>query len=361
MFRFLRDILNIGGNVSNVLDHKCPNCDAQLKFNPTTQSWICEYCKSEYHLEDVTNYNKKVDNVLENDSCKTLSGYICKNCGASIIVDENVSATSCIYCKNTAILKSNLEGIFNPDYIIPFKYTKEDAINAFKKIGKGKVLMPKEFSNQKNINETSGIYIPFWLYSYEVNGEIEADCKRITTWRSGDYRYTKTDSFIAHRSGNVILNNIPVDGSKRFSNDIMNSIEPFDYKEMQSFNFSFLSGFLSEKYDVSKKEAEEDAKKRASNTFIDAMKNDIVGYNTVIPIKDNINLNNKAISYALLPVWLLNIKYKNKIYTFAMNGQTGKIVGNIPIDIKKAIFIWVTIFVIVFFILLGLSSFGVIS
>lgn len=333
----------------NVLDHKCPNCSAVLKYNPHGSNFKCEYCNSEFTIEDITKYEEKNNKVIEEiEKTYDVDTYICNNCGAEIIVDSNTSATSCVYCKNTAILKNKLQGEFNPKYLIPFKKTKEDAIEAFKKIGKGKIFMPKEFSNKKNINEMSGIYIPFWLYDYEVSGEIKADCKRITTWMSGDYRYTKTDTYIATREGEMNLSKVPVDGSKRFPNDIMNSIEPFDYSDLKDFNYSYLSGFLSEKYDVTKEESEEDAISRSKNSFIESLKNDIKGYNSVIKTSDNIKLTNTDNSYVLLPVWMLNIKYKEKIYTFAMNGQTGKLIGNIPIDKKKAIIIGILIFVSIF-------------
>lgn len=351
--------------MNNTLDHKCPNCNAVLKFNPHGQNWKCEYCRSEFDLQALTKYEEKTGKVLERDPQVISNGdmdmYSCPNCGAQIIADPNVSTTSCVYCKNTTILKNKLQGEFNPDYVIPFRHTKEDAINAFKKLGKGKILMPKAFNDKQNINEMSGIYIPFWIYDYAADGVIEADCKRITTWRSGDYRYTKTDTFLATRGGLMTFENIPVDGSKRFANDIMNSIEPFDYKDLKKFNYSYLSGFLSEKYDVGKDEAMEDAISRAKASFIDEMKKDIRGYNTVVPVKNNINLQNTKNSYVLFPVWMLNIKYKNKIYTFAMNGQTGKLVGNIPIDIKKAILLWVCMFVVTFGIIFALFYFGVVS
>lgn len=336
----------------NVLDHKCPNCNAVLKYNPHGSNFKCEYCNSEFTIDEVKEYEKKNNKVIEKvETAKDIDTYICNNCGAEIITDDNTSATSCVYCKNTAILKNKLQGEFNPKYLIPFKKTKEDAIEAFKKIGKGKIFTPKEFTDKNNINEMSGIYIPFWIYDYKAEGEIKANCKRITTWTSRNYRYTKTDTFLATREGEMSLSKVPVDGSKRFPNDIMNSIEPFDYNELKEFNYSYLSGFLSEKYDVTKEEAEEDAILRAKNSFIESLKKDIVGYNIVVKTSDNINLSNTDNAYVLLPVWMLNIKYKEKIYTFAMNGQTGKLIGDIPIDKKKAIITAILIFVSIILIL----------
>jgi len=345
----------VGDTMNNTLDHKCPKCDAVLKFNIEGQNFKCEYCRSEFNLEDLN-----VDKLSEENSDVQIDVYTCSNCGAEIIADINTSATSCIYCKNTAILKNKLEGIFNPDYLIPFKTTKQDAVSAFKKLSKGKWLMPKQFNLKRNIKDISGIYVPFWVYSYDSTGVIETESEKLSTWTSDGYRYTKTDKYKCIRGGNISFENIPVDGSKKFQNDIMNSIEPYDYKDLKKFNYSYLSGFLSEKYDITKEESKIEAINRTKNSFIDQMKKDIKFYDNVRVVDNSINLYNEKSFYVLLPVWLLNIKYKNKIYTFAMNGQTGKIVGDIPIDIKKAVFIWITLFIIIFIILLLLNLFKVI-
>lgn len=336
--------------MNNVLDHKCPNCDAILKFNPKKQNWECDYCRSEFNLDHLDKKQK-----LDEKNDIEIDLYICNNCGAEIIADVNTSATSCIYCNNTAILKNKLEGIFNPDYIIPFKTTKDDAINSFKKLTKGKFLMPKAFNMKKNIKDISGIYVPFWIYDLDSTGVIEARCENVSEWKSGDYEYVKTDEYKVIRGGNISFKNIPVDGSKKFQNDVMNSIEPYDYKDLKEFDYSYLSGFLSEKYDISKEDSIKEANDRAKNSFIEEMKNNIRGYDSKVVTDSSINLYNSKSSYVLLPVWFLNIKYKDKFYPFAMNGQTGKIVGDIPVDVKRTIFIGIGLFLGTFIILLIIS------
>ena len=338
--------------MANALDHKCPNCDAVLKFNPHGQNWKCDYCKSEFNIEDIEKIEQKNHKVLSKKSVKEydMDVYTCPNCGASIIADPNVSATSCVYCKNTTILKDKLQDEFSPDYVIPFRFTKEDAIEAFKKIGRKRPFMPREFNKKENINEMSGIYIPFWLYDYTTSGPINFVGKKISSWTTGEYHYTKTDVYSVVRDGSVDFINVPVDGSKRFDNSIMNSIEPFDYNDMTKFNYSYLSGFLAEKYDVNKDEASVDAVNRVGSSYENVLRKDVTGYSTVTISSKSYNNKLNKINYVLLPVWMLNIKYKDKIYTFAMNGQTGKLIGDIPIDWKKAI---------LYFIIITLVSFGI--
>ena len=334
-------ILSLG-----VIDHKCKNCYAPLKFNPKNQRWDCEYCRSSFSKEDVEAFdqNQKAKEQLKNDSkndnlekdIKGMDLYVCPSCGAQIIADDNTSATFCVYCKNTAILKNKLVGEFNPSKIIPFKTTKEDAIKSFTEFGKNKPLIPKIFLKKENISEVKGIYIPFWLYDYSVKGDISGSATDSDSWVSGDYEYTKTDTYHFEVGGELNFKKIPVDGSLRFDNDIMNSIEPYNYNELVEFNHSYLSGFYAEKYDVDSNTASYDALKRAVNSTKIELSNK-VKHDSVSISSSNYQERLNNIEYALLPVWLLNIKYKEKIYTFAMNGQTGEMIGNAPVDIKKAV------------------------
>jgi DNA-directed RNA polymerase subunit RPC12/RpoP len=346
------------------LDNKCPSCNAPLKYNPVYKKWKCEYCDSEFTLEDL----KKYDNASSEKNNQSKDGddviydsYRCPDCGAEIVADENTSATFCVYCGNTAIIKSKLSGKFAPSKIIPFKTTKEDAIETFKSLKKGRPLLPKEFVSQKNIDKITGIYIPFWLFSAVMDGEVKAMGDKITTWSSGNTHYTKTDIYELTREGSVSFSKVPVDGSKKFDDAIMNTIEPFDYNELVDYNHAYLSGFLAEKYDVLSDEALEIAFKRAEASTINTLKNDIKGYTTVSIKNNSINKENQKNEYALLPVWLLNVKYKNKLHTFAMNGQTGKLIGDIPVDPVKAIIWWIVIFGGVMIIFVVLYLIGVIG
>ncbi|MBQ9318811.1 MAG: hypothetical protein IJR82_04205 [Bacilli bacterium] len=280
---------------TNTYDYKCPSCDAILKFDPHGQNWKCDYCHNEYTLEQLEEYNKKRGSgdlkhehavKLEKDF-NGMDIYTCNNCGAQIVADANTSATFCVYCKNTAILKNKLVDAFNPDYVIPFKYTKEDAIKKFQQLQKP--LMPKFFNDAKNIEELKGIYIPFWLYDYSSSGTVDFEAKKVSSWVSGDYRYTKTDIYEVNRGGTIDFDNVPVDGAKHFDNDVMNSIEPFDYKDLKPFNYSYLSGFLAEKYDVNNEEARMDAERRISSSFEEILRNDVSGYTSVSTKRKHIN------------------------------------------------------------------------
>ena len=337
------------------LDNKCPSCGAPIKYNAKTQNFKCEYCFSEFTLEEMKKFNnassdennkeetvKKVEKTKDNGKYVT---YLCKNCNAEIIADENTAATFCLYCGSTAILKDKLSGKFAPSKIIPFKKDKSVAIDAFTKLRKGRPLVPKSFVSKENIEKITGLYIPFWLYDLKVSGELQAKSTKVTTWRVGNYTYTKTDIYAMDSDGEMIFEGVPVDGSSRFENDIMNAIEPFNYRELEKYNHAYLSGFLAEKYDVPKEEAISDANKRALKSTLDKMLSDmkVPGIKTVT--NNSLAPSTLKTEYALLPVWMVNVKYGGKYYTFAMNGQTGEFVGNIPLDKKKAVLYFIIILV----------------
>ncbi len=350
---------------NRALDNKCPACGAPILYKPNLKKWKCDYCKSEFTLEEMKKYNNasneknnikeevKTEKQKEKDNTNYYE-YNCKDCGAKIIADENTAATFCVYCGNTAILKEKLSGKFAPDMIIPFKNEKEKAIEAFKSLNKGRPLMPNFFNDEKNIEKIKGVYIPFWLYDVKVNGELDATSTTSTTWTVGDTVYTKTDTYRLEREGEMSFNKIPVDGSTRFDNDIMNTIEPFNYSELEEYNHAYLSGFLAEKYDVDEETSFKDAEERSLNSARDTIKDDMgMGIKTIV--NDTLASTKLLTKYVLLPVWMINVKYKDKFYTFAMNGQTGEFVGNIPVDKKKAFIYGILTFVITFILVVLIS------
>ncbi len=361
---------------NRALDNKCPACGAPILYKPNLKKWKCDYCKSEYTLEEMKKYNnasseennKKEEKNSVKETAKDTSKetikkgndnttyveYNCKDCGAKIIADEQTTATFCIYCGNTAILKEKLSGKFAPDLIIPFKNEKEKAIESFKSLNKGRPLMPNFFNDEKNIEKIRGVYIPFWLFDVKVSGELDATSSTSTSWTVGDTVYTKTDTYRLEREGEMEFNKVPVDGSTRFDDDIMNTIEPFNYEDLEEYNHAYLSGFLAEKYDVEEEKSFNDATLRSLNSARDEMKRDMgMGIKSII--NDTLKAEKLLTKYALLPVWMINVKYKDKFYTFAMNGQTGEFVGNIPVDKKKAFKYGLLTFVITFALVLLIS------
>ena len=338
--------------MGKVLDNKCPSCGAAIHFKPELGKFKCDYCDSEYSAEEL----KDMDKInSEEDKNTNYVNYNCPDCGAEIVTDENTAATFCVYCGNTSIIKNRLSGEFAPDKLIPFKIEKNKAVEAFKKLKKGRPLVPNSFVSPINIEKITGVYIPFWLYDITVDGGIDVSATRVTSWSKGDTHYTKTDYYKVIRKGNMEFVRVPVDGATRFDNDMMNSIEPFDYSKLIDYNHAYLSGFLAEKYDVDKDKAFEDAKVRTINSTKNELLDSVLGYATKTITSSDINPSIKSTEYVLLPVWMVNVKYNNKFYLFAMNGESGKFIGNIPLDKGKAFIYTILTFIISFIICVILS------
>lgn len=342
-----KKVNNVQKKVTNkkekALDHKCPGCRAPIFFVPSLGKWKCEYCNGAYTLEELQKYNNASSDAhnqnvhLTENTEDIYDSYKCKNCGAEIVADNQTSATFCVYCGNTAILKSKLSGQFKPDLIIPFKKEKQVAINAFKGLSKGRPFLPDDFNDINNIEKIRGIYIPFWIYDMEVSGGIEARAQRVTTWSRGNTHYTKTDYYKIFRDGSIKYSKIPIDGSSRFDNDIMSSIEPFDYNEIVPYNHAYLSGFLAERFDIEGDVLIGNAVTRAVESTKNVFLNDATGYSMKTIYNNGLLAKDVKKQYALFPVWMVNVKYKDKYYLFAMNGQTGEFIGDMPVDKKKVI------------------------
>ncbi len=343
---------------------KCPGCGSPLPYDASIKKWKCESCGSVYDAVQVMQMTQDSDkdtdtqkmpsppspppyistepgtppvsNYNNSDNYEpqpNLDVYRCKNCGAEMVADENTAATFCVYCGSTSILKSRLEGEFRPSRVIPFAKTKEDAINAFKSLMHKENFVPNDFTKESNIEKITGVYIPFWLYSGAALGYLRGSLHHVTSWRSGNYKYTKTDVYDVERAGNVAFTGIPADGSKKFDDDTMDSIEPFNLDGLVPFNYAYLSNFLAEKYDVTAEENRERAAGRMRNTIESHLYGTING--SLIGAQRQIREDINNVEYVMLPVYMLNTFWRGKPYIFAMNGQTGKLVGDVPVDKGK--------------------------
>lgn len=337
-----------------IQEYKCPNCGGTVIFDSATQRMKCEYCLSEFDMEALKFHDEKLKDAAQKDNMEWkepagsewqdgeadgLRVYNCTSCGAEIVGDENMAATSCPYCNNPVVIMGQFYGNLKPDYIIPFKLDKNAAKEALRKHYKGKRLLPKVFKDENHIDEIKGVYVPFWLFDADADADIQYRATRVRRWSDSKYDYKETKTYSVNRSGSVGFQHIPVDGSSKMADDLMESIEPFDFSGAVDFQTAYLSGYLADKYDVDEKQSEERANKRIKVSTEQAFASTVTGYTTVRPESSNIRLKNSKAKYALYPVWLLNTTWKDKKYTFAMNGQTGKLVGDLPLD-KGAYLKW---------------------
>jgi len=353
---------------AQVTNYQCPGCTGPLHFVGATGKLECDYCGASYDVAEIEALyaekeekaaaaqqvaeekaaEKKEASAADGGDWDTsgfsedwgeegahMKAYSCPSCGAELICDESTAATSCPYCGNPTVVPGQFSGELRPDFILPFKLGREDAIKALKEHYKGKVFLPKTFTNENHVQEIRGIYVPFWMFDGEAAGDARYEATRSHSYVSGDYEITKTEHFDVYRAGSVTFEKVPVDASSKMPDDHMDSIEPYDYDELKGFSTAYLPGFLADKYDVSVEESRERADQRCEGTLDAALRGSVTGYDTCIRLTGSTNLTRGKVHYALMPVWMLNTKWQGKDFLFAMNGQTGKLVGDLPVSWGK--------------------------
>lgn len=334
-------------------EYKCPCCGGAIAFDSTIQKMKCPYCDTEFDVETLQGFDEDLSvDVPDEMTWETEAGtewesgetdgmnvFVCKSCGGEIVGDENTAATSCPFCGNPVVMTGRLSGALKPDLVIPFQLDKEAAKAAYKKHLEGKRLLPKIFKDENHIDEIKGMYVPFWLFDTDAEADIRYKATRVRAWSDSQYNYTETSVYSVIRSGSISFAGVPVDGSSKMEDALMESIEPFDLSEAVDFQTAYLAGYLADKYDVTAEDSIERANDRIKKSTEDCFAETVEGFTTVTPEASSIRLQNGRAKYALYPVWLLNTTWNGTKYTFAMNGQSGKLVGDLPVD-KSASLRW---------------------
>lgn len=326
------------------VQYKCPCCGAALTFSPERQKLSCDSCGNEYDLEILKQYEQEEQAEEEQDlhweyqkeaeqAKRTEDGrYICPSCGAEIEADENTVSTICPYCDNVVVIKAAASGEFQPDMMIPFRVEGDQARQMLESFCKGKRLLPKNFRDKSYLKNLKGYYVPYWLFDCDAFADMSFDATRTRMWSDTEYDYVETSHYLVNRSGRMSFYHVPVDGSQEMADETTESIEPFDYNGLTDFNPAYLAGYETDKYNVDSAQAEVRAKERIYNTAEAVLRGTVQGYETVVPSHRRMNSANGKVNYALLPVWLFETVYDQKKYQFAINGQTGKMVGELPVD-----------------------------
>lgn len=329
-----------------VIQYKCPNCGADMAFDSTSGMLHCGSCQRNDSVDtferskstnNSTQANKNNKYFTENEATE----YKCNNCGAHLITDKNTSATTCSFCGAGMVLSDRLDGHLSPELIIPFKISKEQGMEAFKSWCKKGLLTPKGFMNADRVKSITGLYVPFWLYDLNCTGDAEAQCTKVRTFTQGDYIYTETKHYEVYRSVDLNYDFVPADASEKMNDELMEKLEPFSYAALSNFNMPYLAGFIAEKYSYDNKALFPKVKARVINYVNEYINQTISGYTTTNYSRRNVTVHEKDAHYVLFPVWMVCYDYKKSEHTFAMNGQTGKIVGKPPLS-KGKIALWIT-------------------
>ena len=334
-----------------LVNYKCPSCTAPLRFDEKTGKLVCDFCGSIYTVKEAETLNAEKEAAaakaekpdipeVQQTEDPNLHAYLCPSCGAELICEITTAATSCPYCGNVNIVPGQLSGELKPDFVIPFQVERKSVVEALHKhYGKHNFYLPKLFRTENHIQKVQGVYVPFWLYDARLSGEGRYEGMDSVTHREGDYEVTRTRHYDVERAGTADFVKVPVDASKKMPDNYMDSLEPFRYDAMVPFSTAYLPGFFADIPDVSIEECSLRAELRATDTAVESMSRQVSGYETCIPTRKDAQLRRGKVRCALLPVWLLSTQWEGQNFLFAMNGQTGKMVSDLPVS-KKRYWAW---------------------
>lgn len=356
---------------TQVTNYQCPACTGPLHYSAKSGKLECDYCGSSFDVAEIEAlYARKEAEAAaakqaadakaeaaqaakaEAAEAAAASGgwdtsdlsrdwgaeadglrvYSCPSCGAELICDQSTAATACPYCGNPAIVPGQFSGALRPDYILPFRLSKDDAVQALRAHYKGKPFLPRSFTSANHIEQIQGVYVPFWLFDGGAEGAASYRASNTNVYETGDYEITETRHYHVVRAGSLAFEKIPVDASSKMPDDHMDSIEPFDYAQLRPFSTAYLPGYLADKYDVTIDDSRNRADTRCRETLAQALRDTVTGYGACVTEREDIALRRGKVHYALLPVWMLSTKWRGQDFLFAMNGQTGKLVGDLPTD-----------------------------
>lgn len=356
---------------TQVTNYQCPACTGPLHYSAKSGKLACDYCGSSFDVAEIEAlYARKEAEAAaakqaadakaeaaqaakaEAAEAAAASGgwdtsdlsrdwgaeadglrvYSCPSCGAELICDQSTAATACPYCGNPAVVPGQFSGALRPDYILPFRLSKDDAVQALRAHYKGKPFLPRSFTSANHIEQIQGVYVPFWLFDGGAEGAASYRASNTNVYETGDYEITETRHYHVVRAGSLAFEKIPVDASSKMPDDHMDSIEPFDYAQLRPFSTAYLPGYLADKYDVTIDDSRDRADTRCRETLAQALRDTVTGYGACVTEREDIALRRGKVHYALLPVWMLSTKWREQDFLFAMNGQTGKLVGDLPTD-----------------------------
>ena len=296
--------------MSDVSVKTCPSCGGRLVYQPESSQMKCDFCGSFHSVESVSadTYSGQAPRQEENAFERELAECTCQSCGARVCAQNEVISLGCPYCNNPLIINSRVSRRFKPDGIIPFAFSADEAMRLFRNYTQKLWFVPKELKQNSKPDDFRAMYAPFFLFDFDVSGEVG---------KKG-------------QMGQMEINKLPIDASTNFPDDLMDTISPYDYQKMRPFSSDFLRGFLGETYNENSESFMSRANQMVQETFdsyIALQQNKMPGQ-----VNTEMSLKTRREYYVLLPVYLFSVVHLGKKYYFAVNGQTGKVAGNLPYE-----------------------------
>ena len=324
-----------------ITEYKCPSCGAPLAFDAESGRVVCDHCGSAFSVAEIVASQKQENTTEEFDwgsykaglSSEVLDNtvvYQCKSCGAVLETDEYTAATNCPYCDNNIVINDNVSAGLKPNAVVPFEVDKKQLKEIVHNFYRGKKLLPRNYFNDSYIDRILGVYIPFWLFDCTVEGEVNFRGETVSRQETSRESIVTTYDYLIQRQGELGFENVPVDASKKMDDDVMDSIEPYDFSKMVPFDGSYLAGFVADRFDSDPDEKLPRINSRVINSTMDVIRSTASEFSSLREHSNNLRLRDPRVKYVLLPAYIINCEYAGQKYQYVVNGQTGKIVGELP-------------------------------
>lgn len=356
------------------ISFKCPNCGGELLFDPPSQKYKCPYCASDFTQEQMDSLAADGTAQAQEEAPQDTYGqeeqapsdapeqpgdgqggviYHCPSCGSEIVTDETTAATFCYYCHNPVVLSGRLEGSYLPDRIIPFQYGKDQAKAAFSDFIRSKKFVPASFYDGDQMDKLTGVYYPYWVYDTTVRGSLQARGNTVRKWVSGNEEISEISTYEVVRGGAATLRNMTANALRKSNRQLVENVQPYELSSAKPFNMSYLSGFVAEKRDMETEEFAPAFRRQSEDYTRNMMLQTAGGYTGLTVQNAHFSPESEHWSYMLLPVWVLTYSQNGQLYYFAMNGQTGRICGKLPVDKKKLLLYSALVFAAAFVLALA--------
>lgn len=361
--------MNDEANVVSTLeetDRKCPACGGTMDFNPKTGGLKCPYCDYEEEIKKAVVSNPEAD-ASDSESAKELNfeeaentansdwgvatkTVICKSCGAESVYDTHEIASECPYCGSNQVMEANDSSTMAPGGVVPFKIDQKEAANRFVAWIKGRFFAPKAAKETAKAKNFKGIYLPYWTFDTDTTSTYSGEYGKDRKVKKGDNEEIVTDWYKTSGVYKESFDDELVCGTDRHETHMLNGIEPYNTADNKVYKPEYVAGFAAERYTIGLKAAWEMAKDSIHSQIESGVDDKIRSEHHADHVR-NLHVSSRyaniTYKYLLLPVWIANYKYKDKVYKFMVNGQTGKVYGKSPVSaLKVAITIIVTIIVL---------------
>ena len=346
-------------HTKDATDKKCPSCGGLLNFSPETGGLLCPFCGYAEAIEA-----KEAADELDLWSAEATENcdwgaekkaVVCESCGAELILDELEIASRCPYCDSNLVVEESAPDTMAPGGVCPFKITKTAAGSRFIRWIRGKLFCPSAAKKAAKAKEFTGVYLPYWTFDARTESSYSARYSRTHTRRVNGktQTYTTWHSTFGHYSRT--FDDVQVAASERYDASMLSKIEPFDTENNVGYKPEYVAGFAAERYSVGIRDAWQRAKEWMKSVLRGEITSKIKHENHssgVSSLSVDTSFNCPTYKYLLVPVWISSYKYKGKIYSFMVNGRTGRVGGRYPISpwrVTAAILIGLAVIALLYF------------